>query len=146
MTTGYDCPDLLNLGLFRPIFSPSDFIQIKGRGTRKHNFLQELHDLSLKEDINKADKTTYKLFDFFANCQYFEEDFNYDEVIKLPISSGPGGLEIPGGGIVIAGTYNHTGEDILSTIREEVVGAGGCGLTACSSLVLRKLYAKTRLL
>ena len=22
MTTGYDCPDLLNLGLFRPIFSP----------------------------------------------------------------------------------------------------------------------------
>ncbi|MGL6135726.1 MAG: DEAD/DEAH box helicase family protein, partial [Planktothrix sp.] len=39
MTTGYDCPDLLNLGLFRPIFSPTDFIQIKGRGTRKHNFL-----------------------------------------------------------------------------------------------------------
>jgi len=30
MTTGYDCPDLLNLGLFRPIFSPTDFIQIKG--------------------------------------------------------------------------------------------------------------------
>ncbi len=27
MTTGYDCPDLLNLGLFRPIFSPTDFIQ-----------------------------------------------------------------------------------------------------------------------
>jgi len=42
MTTGYDCPDILNLGLFRPIFSPTDFIQIKGRGTRKHNFRQEL--------------------------------------------------------------------------------------------------------
>ena len=27
MTTGYDCPDLLDLGLFRPIFSPTDFIQ-----------------------------------------------------------------------------------------------------------------------
>ena len=40
MTTGYDCPDILNLGLFRPIFSPTDFIQIKGRGTRKHNFLR----------------------------------------------------------------------------------------------------------
>ena len=38
MTTGYDCPDILNLGLFRPIFSPTDFIQIKGRGTRKHDF------------------------------------------------------------------------------------------------------------
>ncbi len=40
MTTGYDCPDILNLGLFRPIFSPTDFIQIKGRGTRKHDFLR----------------------------------------------------------------------------------------------------------
>ena len=30
MTTGYDCPDLLNIGLFRPIFSPTEFIQIKG--------------------------------------------------------------------------------------------------------------------
>ena len=26
MTTGYDCTDILNLGLFRPIFSPTDFI------------------------------------------------------------------------------------------------------------------------
>ena len=30
MTTGYDCTDILNLGLFRPIFSPTDFVQIKG--------------------------------------------------------------------------------------------------------------------
>jgi len=49
MTTGYDCPDILNLVLFRPIFSPTDFIQIKGRGTRKHNFLQQLFDDSIKE-------------------------------------------------------------------------------------------------
>ena len=40
MTTGYDCTDILNLGLFRPIFSPTDFIQIKGRGTRRHNFVE----------------------------------------------------------------------------------------------------------
>ena len=38
MTTGYDCPDLLNLALMRPVFSPSDFVQIKGWGTRKHDF------------------------------------------------------------------------------------------------------------
>jgi type I restriction enzyme R subunit len=38
MTTGYDCPDLLNLCMMRPIFSPSDFVQIKGRGTRKNTF------------------------------------------------------------------------------------------------------------
>ena len=49
MTTGYDCTDILNLGLFRPIFSPTDFIQIKGRGTRKHNFLEQLFDDRLKE-------------------------------------------------------------------------------------------------
>lgn len=48
MTTGYDCPDLLNLALMRPIFSPTDFIQIKGRGTRRHDFLADLHDPTLK--------------------------------------------------------------------------------------------------
>jgi len=36
MTTGYDCQDILNLALMRPLFSPSDFVQIKGRGTRKY--------------------------------------------------------------------------------------------------------------
>ena len=30
MTTGYDCQDIQNLCLIRPIFSPSDFVQIKG--------------------------------------------------------------------------------------------------------------------
>ncbi len=49
MTTGYDCPDILNLGLFRPIFSPTDFIQIKGRGTRKHDFREQLFDETIKE-------------------------------------------------------------------------------------------------
>ena len=38
MTTGYDCQDLLNVVLMRPIFSPTDFVQIKGRGTRKFTF------------------------------------------------------------------------------------------------------------
>ena len=38
MTTGYDCEDLLNVVLVRPIFSATDFIQIKGRGTRLFTF------------------------------------------------------------------------------------------------------------
>ena len=38
MTTGYDCQDILNLCLLRPIFSPTDFVQIKGRGTRIYSF------------------------------------------------------------------------------------------------------------
>ena len=53
MTTGYDCEDLLNIVLLRPIFSPTDFIQIKGRGTRTHNFLDQLFDESLRAGVQK---------------------------------------------------------------------------------------------
>jgi type I restriction enzyme, R subunit len=133
MTTGYDCPDILNLGLFRPIFSPTDFIQIKGRGTRKHNFLNELFDKDLKESIKEPEKTSYKLFDFFANCEYFEEEFDYDEVLKLPKLQGPPkegkeygeGGSSGGGPGVTKGIYEHLGEDILSTIKEEAIGHQG---------------------
>src|SRR5258708_9323826 len=81
MTTGYDCEDILNLCLMRPIFSPTDFIQIKGRGTRKYTFSYKSKEA---EEID-AKKATFKLFDFFANCEYFEEKFNYDEVLQLPV-------------------------------------------------------------
>ena len=126
MTTGYDCPDLLNLGLFRPIFSPTDFIQIKGRGTRKHNFLEQLFDDARKEQVKEPRKTAYKMFDFFANCEYFEEEYNYDEILKLPkpkgkgIDTGGGG----GGGVEIE-TYDHLGSDILATMRVEQITAEG---------------------
>jgi type I restriction enzyme, R subunit len=83
MTTGYDCEDLLNVLLLRPIFSPTDFIQIKGRGTRKYAFrFVEKEGGQVQEHTKEKEK--FKLFDFFANCEYFEEKFNYDEVIKLP--------------------------------------------------------------
>ena len=84
MTTGYDCTDILNLGLFRPIFSPTDFVQIKGRGTRRHSFLEQLHDPEIADGVAHPDKTAFKLLDFFANCEYFETEFNYDQVIELP--------------------------------------------------------------
>ena len=84
MTTGYDCTDILNLGLFRPIFSPTDFVQIKGRGTRTHDFRDQIIDASAAEDVAQPKKTAFKLFDFFANCEYFETEFNYDEILKLP--------------------------------------------------------------
>jgi type I restriction enzyme R subunit len=35
LSTGYNCRDLLNIGLMRPVFSPTEYIQIKGRGTRR---------------------------------------------------------------------------------------------------------------
>ena len=125
MTTGYDCPDILNLGLFRPIFSPTDFIQIKGRGTRNHNFLEQLFDDGVKEGVKQPRKTAYKLFDFFANCEYFEEEYKYDEVIKLPKPAGKGNKGGDEGPVVTGGTYEHLGEDILASIREEKIGLEG---------------------
>jgi type I restriction enzyme R subunit len=126
MTTGYDCTDILNLGLFRPIFSPTDFIQIKGRGTRKHNFLELLFDDSLKDGVSQPEKSSFKLFDFFANCEYFEEDFNYDEVLVLPRPRGRGkggdGGDDP---VVIGGTYEHIGSDIIASIEVETIGDEG---------------------
>ena len=124
MTTGYDCPDLLNLGLFRPIFSPTDFIQIKGRGTRKHDFLEELFDNVLKSSIGSAQKTAYKLFDFFANCEYFEKEFKYDQVLQLPQprDSETGG---GGGGDGYGEGHEHLGQDTLAEIKEEAVSHDG---------------------
>ena len=63
MTTGYDCTDILNLGLLRPIFSPTDFIQIKGRGTRKHDFREQLFDEAIAAGITRPLKTAFKLFE-----------------------------------------------------------------------------------
>ncbi len=124
MTTGYDCTDILNIGLFRPIFSPTDFIQIKGRGTRKHDFREVLFDDTRKEGVQQPTKTAFKLFDFFANCEYFEEDFNYDEVLKLPPSTGQA-KEGPDGGdqgaVAVGGSYEHLGADILASIRVEQI-------------------------
>ncbi|OIQ00447.1 restriction endonuclease subunit R [Candidatus Wirthbacteria bacterium CG2_30_54_11] len=81
MTTGYDCQDILNLALMRPVFSPSEFVQIKGRGTRRYRF--EYLDYETKQTLTK-DKNRYKFFDFFAVCEYFEDEYPYDEKIKLP--------------------------------------------------------------
>ncbi len=128
MTTGYDCPDVLNLGLFRPIFSPTDFIQIKGRGTRKHDFRDELFDADLRDAVKEPLKKAFNLFDYFANCEYFEEDYDYDQVIDLPKpkpnvqgNGGKGGEQ----GAGTTGTYEHLGQDILSTIKEETIGYEG---------------------
>jgi type I restriction enzyme, R subunit len=121
MTTGYDCTDILNIGLFRPIFSPTDFIQIKGRGTRKHDFREILFDETIREGVQEPNKSAFKLFDFFANCEYFEEEFDYDEVLKLPAPKGKGGDGGGHGPVVVAGTYEHLGADILASMRVEQI-------------------------
>ena len=123
MTTGYDCPDILNVVLLRPIYSPTDFIQIKGRGTRKHNFTKELKDEQQKKLVLNPDKKAFKLFDFFAVCEYFETKFNYDEILELPaLPSGEGGKGLPPG---VADSYDYISPDPLKTMRENQIGADG---------------------
>ncbi len=131
MTTGYDCQDILNIALMRPMFSPTDFIQIKGRGTRK--FVFEYID-EYKEK-HKHEKENYKLFDFFANCEYFEEKFDYDEILVLPPPQT--GTGEPGGQGVNIDEIEIFDPDKVKELREKVIGIEGMKVD-------RKLFEKAR--
>jgi type I restriction enzyme, R subunit len=122
MTTGYDCPDLLNICMMRPIFSPADFVQIKGRGTRNNTFdFKHKNELG-EEEIVQHDKEFFKLFDFFANCEYFEEKFDYDEKLKLPMPKKGDG---EGGGGVDIDQYTSYRPDPIATLKEQHIGYEG---------------------
>ncbi len=123
MTTGYDCPDLLNLCMLRPIFSPADFVQIKGRGTRKHTFEFKHKNELGEEEIIQHEKDYFKLFDFFANCEYFEEKFDYDEKLNLPKPRKEGG-EGGGGGVDID-KYTSVRPDPIAMVKEQEIGYEG---------------------
>lgn len=123
MTTGYDCEDLLNVVLLRPIFSPTDFIQIKGRGTRRYTFrYTEKEGGQVQEHAKPKEK--FKLFDFFAVCEYFEEKFNYDEEIKLPPTRGGGEGPTPPPPPPVGG-YTNVNPDPLKTQVEYAVPVYG---------------------
>jgi type I restriction enzyme, R subunit len=131
MTTGYDCQDVLNLALMRPVFSPTDFIQIKGRGTRKYTF--EYTDEY--GDKHKHEKVSFKFFDFFANCEYFEEKFDYDEILKLPqLQKGTGGED---GTPVDIDEIEVFDPDKIKEMREQAVGLDGMKVD-------RKLFEKAQ--
>jgi type I restriction enzyme R subunit len=124
MTTGYDCPDLLNVCLMKPVFSPSDFVQMKGRGTRKHNFFNQWIDKNNLPEIEEPNKVKFKLFDFFGNCEYFEEKFNYDEILELP--KGKGKSKLPGEPPTISlDEYLNINPDPLVSLKQNEVGFGG---------------------
>ena len=80
LSTGYNCRDLLNVVLMRPIFSPTEYIQIKGRGTRRFTFVV---------GHTEYEKRHFFLLDFCAVAEYFEEKYDYTAALKLPQPKGP---------------------------------------------------------
>lgn len=122
MTTGYDCQDILNLCLMRPVFSPTDFIQMKGRGTRKWTFVRTVKDDGVRREL-RSGKESFKLFDFFANCEFFELKYDYDQVIELPpFEGGEGGGG--GGGVTTDDVTVHI-PDPIKTLEETAIGLEG---------------------
>ncbi len=118
MTTGYDCEDLLNVALARPIFSPTDFIQIKGRGTRLFTFTHQD-----RANVIEQPKTGFALFDFFANCEFFEREFKYDRALTLP---PPGdGEGMGGGGGTGEDDFTNTHPDPIKNVVHEPIGTDG---------------------
>jgi type I restriction enzyme R subunit len=75
LSTGYNCRDLLNVALMRPIFSPTEYIQIKGRGTRRYTF---------KLNGWEFEKKVFFLLDFCGVAEYFEDQYDYSVPLKLP--------------------------------------------------------------
>ncbi len=78
LSTGYNCRDLLNVVLMRPVFSPTEYIQIKGRGTRRFTF---------KEGNTEYEKEFFFLLDFCGVAEYFEEKYDYRVPLTLPKES-----------------------------------------------------------
>ncbi len=89
LSTGYNCRDTLNIGLMRPIFSPTEYIQIKGRGTRLYTF---------KIGNTEYEKKNYFLLDFCAVAEYFEEKYDYTVPLKVPRERKEAAPRTSGGG------------------------------------------------
>src|SRR2546425_7591079 len=79
LSTGYNCRDLLNVVLMRPIFSPTEYIQIKGRGTRHYTF---------RVGNTEYEKKNFFLLEFCAVAEYFEEEYDYTAPLPLPRPKG----------------------------------------------------------
>jgi len=82
----------------------------------------------------KKKKEKFKLFDFFANCEYFEEKYPYDEVIELPPTgagpTGPGPFPPPD-----PKEYENVNPDPIVGVDETAVGLEGMRID-------RKLFEK----
>ncbi len=115
MTTGYDCPDLLNIVLCGKMDSPTEFIQVKGRGTRKFDFRENVTDAVVRREMPPYPKEQFKIIDFFGVCARHHEGHLYEPRLGGPreetedIGPGEDGArrEEGGGG----GQFIYTGAD-----------------------------------
>lgn len=87
LSTGYNCRDLLNVVLMRPVFSPTEYIQIKGRGTRLYTFTVGNTEFR---------KERFFLLDFCAVAEYFEEEYDYSVPLSVPKPRPKVGKSLPG--------------------------------------------------
>ena len=123
MTTGYDCPDLLNLGFCRPVKSPTDYIQMKGRGTRLYDFSENFTDQLVRDRVGALPKDQFRIIDYFGVCEYFGEGDIYDGVpLDQPTDGGNGGGGGPG---VPTQPYIRHGRDETESITELDLAADG---------------------
>lgn len=135
LSTGYNCRDLLNIVLARPVFSPTEYIQIKGRGTRRFTF---------RVGHSEYDKQHFFMLDFCGVAEYFEEQYDYTIPLKEPtvsrktaargaLVSGPedaGGLAGDSHQGPSMEPVSHeipiwTGRDIVVTEEVRIVGPNG---------------------
>ena len=123
MTTGYDCPDLLNLGFCRPVKSPTDYIQMKGRGTRRYEFTKNVTDQVVRDQLVLRPKEQFRIIDYFGVCEYFGEGDLYGGVVLDPPSGG--GSDGGGGPGIPVQPYIRHGKDQTESITELSMDAEG---------------------
>ena len=75
-----DCKDLLNICLFRPVFSPTEFIQMKGRGTRIFDFKE------CWKDKNQIPKTINSIKHFKDIIIVYQRKMGYGGALLEGIS------------------------------------------------------------
>ena len=86
LATGFDAPEVQNVVLARPIFDPTTYQQIKGRGTR---LCSEIY------------KERFVMHDFAGVIDYFEEKHDWEAPLNVPankkVVSGTSEPEQPSG-------------------------------------------------
>ena len=132
LSTGYNCLDLLNVVLMRPIFSPTEYVQIKGRGTRLFTF---------RIGNTEYEKKHFFLLDFCGVSEYFEDKYDYTMPLALPQPPGgpspepqpPGGQTEGPGGTTCPGPFppeqqgipTWEGRDVIVSREVHIVGPNG---------------------